>query len=421
MKRLLSATFWPLHAATTHQDEEESTDAKATRQQQQHDENSEFLFIADPKDKSNKYSNPQEQEEQPSKDDAIPPPDHFDNPVDLSVVVSWVEDIFSKQWGVLDDVEPLFYHYGMGYTQVALCVSPVQQNIYVTFRGTDIMEFPDVLANLNILWDNYGPPPPASPHSYPRHDDDGMRQRIQIPGRVQRGWNRKIFNPRLYLPLSDELLKVKQKYPDYQVIVAGHSLGGRLSGRGLDDDICTEIGSCPVFSSDSIVLRHYFFETAALSILYGIYVAKYVLPDEKVQVINLGAPRVGDEEFYHSVQKIRNLTIWRMVFRDDIVPRCPPMWLGYRHVGHMLHWDKDDNAKAYHQQLESCMDSHCYAGIHPRNWNLLFGKVSDHAHDNYKCVVEMAKKCPEKYWPDSFEMLDPNKEAQNMTSSEKER
>lgn len=271
----------------------------------------------------------------------------------------------SEQWGVLEDVKPLFYEFGMGYTQVAVCVSEEQQNVYVTFRGTDVMEFPDVLSNLNILWDTYGP---TQKHA------DG--QTIDIPGKVQRGWNRKIFNPRLYLPLSEKLRQTKQDYPDYNIIVSGHSLG------------------------------------AALSILYGIYVAKYVFPYEKehIQVINLGSPRVGDEEFFHAIQQIPNLTIWRMVFREDIVPRCPPMWLGYRHVGHMLHWDENDQVKAYHQQLESCMDSQCYAGIQPKDWNILFGNLSHHEHKNYKCIVDQAKKKPQKYWPKGFELLDKNQQ-----------
>ena len=297
-------------------------------------------------------------------DNVIPPPCHFDDPMELSVVVSWVEDIFSDKWGVLEDVKPLFYELGLGYTQVAICVSHTQKNIYVTFRGTDIMEFPDVMANLNILWDSFGPW---------LHQPNQYHETVNIPGKVQRGWNQKVFNPKLYLPLSDELMAVKQAYPDYRVIVAGHSLG------------------------------------AALSILYGVYVAKYVLPkEEPVQVINLGAPRVGDEEFYHAIQKIPNLTIWRMVFRDDIVPRCPPMILGYRHVGHMLHWDETNTVKAYHQQLESCMDSDCYAGIEPSDWNILFGSIGDHEHANYKCIVQQAEKNPDKYWPKAFEMVKTN-------------
>lgn len=256
----------------------------------------------------------------------------------------------------------------MGYTQVAVCVSESQQKIYVTFRGTDIMEFPDVLANLNILWDDYGPATKVT-GIMNKHKNDHVPT-VDIPGKVQRGWNRKVFNPRLYIPLSEKILQTKKDYPEYGVVIAGHSLG------------------------------------AALSILYGAYVAKHVLPDEAVEVMNLGAPRVGDETFYQSLQKIPNLTIWRLVFRDDIVARCPPMWMGYRHVGHMLHWDKDDKVKAYHTQLETCMDSKCYAGIKPRDWNILFGVIKHHEHSNYKCIVDEAKKDPERHWPKGFEILE---------------
>lgn len=297
-----------------------------------------------------------------------------------------MEDIFSKEWGTLDDIQPLFYEFGMGYTQVAVCVSESQQKIYVTFRGTDICEFPDVLANLNIFWDDYGPTAYNSNTNnkvtgvwrtdLPEQRDIDNLPSIGIQGKVQRGWNRKVFNPKLYIPLSEKILQTKQEYPSYGVVIAGHSMG------------------------------------AALSILYGAYVAKHVVsPDDCVDVINLGAPRVGDETFYQSLQGIPNLTIWRLVFRNDIVPRLPPMWMGYRHVGHMLHWDEDDRVKAYYQQLESssssCRDStqSCYAGIQVSDWNILGGNVSHHEHSNYKCIVEEAKKNPEKYWPKGFETI----------------
>ena len=282
-----------------------------------------------------------------------------------------MEDIWSHNWGAIEDVQPLFYEMGMGYTQVAICVSEPNQNIYVTFRGTDVMEFPDVLANLDILMDDFGPPPKQQQqHHHHQQQQQQCPDGISIPGKVQRGWNRKVFNPDLYLPLSEKLLQTKDKYSDYQVIIAGHSLG------------------------------------AALSILYGVYVAKYVLPDEQVEVMNLGSPRVGNEEFYHGIQSIENLKIWRMVYRNDVVPRCPPMWMGYRHVGHLLHWDDDDECfKAYHQQLESCMDSQCYKGIDIRDWNILTGNIGHHKHDNYKRVVERAKGDPQKYWPKGFENI----------------
>jgi len=300
----------------------------------------------------------------------IPDPCEFDDPVQLSVVVSWVEDVMSKCWGEIENVKPIFYDYGMGYTQVAICVSKEQENIYVIFRGTDVMEFPDILSNIDIVWDNYGPPK----SSILDNDDDQQQAaargpKVDVPGKVQRGWNRKIFNPKLHLPLSEKLLQIKEQYPTYKVIVAGHSLG------------------------------------AALSILYGVYVAKYVLPQDLVEVINLGSPRVGDETFYHAIQEISNLNIWRMVYQDDVVARLPPMWLGYRHVGHLLHWDKHDEIKAYHQQLETCMDSECYAGIPVDEWNVLFGKIGDHEHKHYKCVVKQARADPDKYWPKGFELL----------------
>lgn len=265
----------------------------------------------------------------------------------------------SEQWGALENVKPLFYEMGMGYTQVAICVSEPSENIYVTFEGTNVMEFPDVFANLDIRMEDFGPPP-----------DKIKDKQINIPGKVQRGWNRKVFNPKLYLPLSEKLRETKEKYPDFQIVVAGHSMG------------------------------------ASLAIFYAIYVAKYVFPDDgMVQVMNLGSPRIGNEEFYHAIQDIPNLRIWRLVYLDDIVPRCPPLWMGYRHVGHMLRWERDRKVRAYHEQLETSMDSRCYVGIEMKQWNILQGNLNHHEHDNYRSIIAMAKLEPEKYWPEGFEMI----------------
>lgn len=286
-----------------------------------------------------------------------------------------MENVFSNAWGNLEDVRPLYYDLGMGTTQVALCVSEPNRNIYVTFEGTNIMEFPDVMANLDISWDTFGP-----------SENDTQHDCIAIPGRVQRGWNTKVFNPQLYLPLSEKLLETVNRYPNYRIIITGHSMG------------------------------------AALSVLYGIYVATSVLPDRRIHVMNLGCPRVGDETFRRAVHTLSNLRVWRLVFADDIVPRLPPLWTGYRHVGHMVHWiqrgdiknekakgKKDGGAivKAYHQ--DSCLDNEqpntecVYTSINPKDWNVLEGNADDHEHDNYRCVIDLAKNNTDKYWPRDFE------------------
>lgn len=281
-------------------------------------------------------------------------------------------------------MKPLFYDMGMGTTQVALCVSVSNQNIYVTFEGTNVMEPPDILANMNILWDNFGPCRDSS-------NGKDIEKDISLPGKVQRGWNRKVFNQALYQPLSQKLLETIAKYPTFNVIIAGHSLG------------------------------------AALATLYGVYVAKQVIPDRNVQVMNLGSPRVGNERFRKAVHRIPNLQIWRLVYRQDIVPRLPPLWMGYRHVGHLVHWTQSQpspsnrngpeegasskeeiiTVKAYHQ--DSCLDNEqpkrqCeYMAANIAEWNAFKGNADDHEHDNYKEAVELAKQNLAQYWPRGFE------------------
>ena len=88
-----------------------------------------------------------------------------------------------------------------------------------------------------------------------------------------------------------------EEYPDYQVTITGHSLGG------------------------------------ALAILYGAYVATNVLPNANVLVQTLGTPRVGDQTFKSSLRNIPNLSNWRLVYRLDVVPRIPLETQNFVHAG----------------------------------------------------------------------------------------
>ena len=50
-------------------------------------------------------------------------------------------------------------------------------------------------------------------------------------------------------------------------------------------------------------------------------------------IFSYGAPRVGNRP-YTAVLKVKH---YRWVNNNDIVPRIPPRWLGYRHMGHEIY------------------------------------------------------------------------------------
>lgn len=57
------------------------------------------------------------------------------------------------------------------------------------------------------------------------------------------------------------------------------------------------------------------------------------IPSNPQAIFSYGAPRVGDRT-YTSFLKVKH---YRWVNNNDIVPRVPPLWLGYRHMGQEIY------------------------------------------------------------------------------------
>jgi triacylglycerol lipase len=53
-------------------------------------------------------------------------------------------------------------------------------------------------------------------------------------------------------------------------------------------------------------------------------------------IFSYGAPRVGNRP-YSMVLTVKH---YRWVNNNDIVPRVPPRWLGYRHMGHEIYMNR---------------------------------------------------------------------------------
>ncbi len=65
------------------------------------------------------------------------------------------------------------------------------------------------------------------------------------------------------------------------------------------------------------------------------------IPVEPRHTYTFGAPRVGTKRYVNHA-KVR---VTRWVNNNDIVPRVPPTWLGYRHTGRHMYLDSQGNLR----------------------------------------------------------------------------
>lgn len=134
----------------------------------------------------------------------------------------------------------------------------------------------------------------TEPHEWNdiRADLDAVAAVAETVGHVHRGFKREVDDlwPRL------EQALISNERPLW---FAGHSLGGAMAA------ICA--GRCK--------LSH--------------------IPSNPQGLFTYGAPRVGDRRYVNYVR----MNYYRWVHNNDIVPRVPPRWMGYRHAGKEMYLD----------------------------------------------------------------------------------
>jgi triacylglycerol lipase len=125
-------------------------------------------------------------------------------------------------------------------------------------------------------------------------DLDAATAVAETIGRVHRGFKREVDD---IWPIIEKSLQSNDK----TLWFTGHSLGGAMA------TICA--GRC--------MLSH--------------------IKSNPTQIYTFGSPRVGDKRYINFV-KVDHV---RWVHNNDIVPKVPPAWLGYRHTGqeHYLNAD----------------------------------------------------------------------------------
>ncbi len=65
------------------------------------------------------------------------------------------------------------------------------------------------------------------------------------------------------------------------------------------------------------------------------------IPSNPEAIFTYGSPRVGNQRYINFVK----IPHYRWVNNNDIVPRVPPQWLGYRHSGQELYIDSNGHLR----------------------------------------------------------------------------
>jgi predicted lipase len=111
--------------------------------------------------------------------------------------------------------------------------------------------------------------------------------------------------------LSD-VLELRKKFPDYSIIVTGHSLGGALAS------LC------------AITLQEHFNKEASVSNKFSLRAMQKLHIIPKVRLFTFGAPRFSNEALAAYTTKLLS-DRHRITHYKDMAPHCPP-YLQYMHI-----------------------------------------------------------------------------------------
>jgi hypothetical protein len=202
-------------------------------------------------------------------------------------------------------------------TKVAVIVSEMKQYVAVVYVGTDSKA--DALSDADLRFVRFGP------ERYPLVSNRKVK--------VHSGFNTEVFGggfyDRLLIFVSNSMIN---KYPTYRLLVTGHSLGGANS-------ILTSVAFAISFASSGI----------------------HVL----VENISTGSPRTGTNAFRIFANNLTNLSMWRLVLKEDIVPRLPPNMISWKHPGHTIQMNENGTLCYYQHYGDKALG---YAGV-PLSWN----------------------------------------------------
>ena len=176
-------------------------------------------------------------------------------------------------------------------------------------------------------------------------DMDASKALAETVGHVHRGFKKEVDD--LWPQLEEMLLTNKQNLAK-KVWFTGHSLGGAMASIAA--------GRC--------LLSH--------------------IDTQPEQVHTFGSPRVGTKRYINHAK----VDFYRWVNNNDIVPRSPPAWLGYRHAGKEIYLDSQGQIKELNAiERRADMWRGLVAGFKRRQLDYF----SDHLIDQY--IENIHKEC----------------------------
>lgn len=200
--------------------------------------------------------------------------------------------------------------------EAAVVISESAKTIHVVFRGTD-GSVVDIGVDLQLR---------MIPYSAVTNNG-----RTFVDGKVHEGFKLSLEDMQLLVRLDNAVQDALELYPAFRFELNGHSLG------------------------------------AAQAVIYGVHLATTVLPSQRINVVTIGSPRVGDLDFKEAANAIPNLAVWRMVNRDDLIPRLPMNVLEYHHIGHLIWFTRGGGMSVYYQQTGL---KNIYEGVDSADWDI---------------------------------------------------
>jgi len=199
-----------------------------------------------------------------------------------------------------------FYDLQSG-SQVGITISHKQKRISFIFRGS----------NQLIDW---------------IHDFMICKKEISENIYVHLGFYKSLFKENLFNNLQEDLKKLIEEHPEYDLYITGHSLG------------------------------------AGLTTLFGYLISDII--DKNITLITFASPRVGNKTWANDFNKKKNLRHFRFVNQKDIVTSIP--YLYFYHVGNCILINKN-NSMNYTKYNEHNDKSSIFYYFNPL----------DHLIDNY--------------------------------------
>lgn len=176
--------------------------------------------------------------------------------------------------------------------------------------------------------------------------------------------------------------KLNDVMADLKVVKQSAMAGGKVHGgfKQEVDDVWMELLEELEHNDQLKVRKNVYFTGHSLGAAMATISATRYSPKE---LFTFGSPRVGGPRFIKNV-KCPHL---RFMNNNDIVCRIPPAWLGFRHHGEMIYFDR--NGK---QALKPTWTDF-FAGIGQswKRWKFFDGVV-DHGMPNYVRAINKLKK-----------------------------